>query len=88
MVNSFHAQHRFLRWPLDHLFHSHHFRLVSIQRLRAFGSDHFPVLVELQYDPAPEQQSLQADASDEQEARDTLASKGVQEAEVPEPEKR
>jgi endonuclease/exonuclease/phosphatase (EEP) superfamily protein YafD len=87
MVNSFHAQHRFLRWPLDHVFHSHHFRLVSIQRLREFGSDHFPVLVELQYDPAPEQQSLQADASDEQEARETLESGGISEADVPEPEK-
>lgn len=88
MVNSFHAQYRFLRWPLDHLFHSHHFRLVSIQRLREFGSDHFPVLVELQYDPAPEQQSLQASAEDEQDARETLASRNARESDVPEPEKR
>jgi len=87
MVNSFHAQHWFLRWPLDHLFHSHHFRLVRIQRLHEFGSDHFPVLVELQYDPAPEQQSLQGDAEDEQEANEKIAKEQVDESDVPEPEK-
>jgi endonuclease/exonuclease/phosphatase (EEP) superfamily protein YafD len=88
MVNSFHAQHWFLRWPLDHLFHSHHFQLVRIQRLAEFGSDHFPVLVELQYDPAPGQQSLQGDAHDEQEAAQKLGEEGINEADVPEPDKR
>lgn len=88
MVNSFHAQHWFLRWPLDHLFHSHHFQLVRIQRLPAFGSDHFPVMVELQYDPAPEQQSLQPDAADEREAQRKIDEKQVKETDVPEPEKR
>ena len=88
MVNSFHAQDWFLRWPLDHLFHSHHFRLVRIQRLQEFGSDHFPVLVELQYDPAPEQESLQGDAGDEQEANEKIASEHVDEGDVPEPDKR
>ncbi|WP_313088158.1 endonuclease/exonuclease/phosphatase family protein [Pseudomonas sp.] len=88
MVNSFHAQHWFLRWPLDHLFHSHHFKLVRIQRLPEFGSDHFPVLVELQYDPAPEQQSLPGDADDQREAQHKLDEKPADETDVPEPEKR
>jgi endonuclease/exonuclease/phosphatase (EEP) superfamily protein YafD len=48
MFNTFHARYPFVRWPLDHLFHSRHFRLSQIQRLAAFGSDHFPILVELQ----------------------------------------
>ncbi|QGZ31324.1 endonuclease/exonuclease/phosphatase family protein [Stutzerimonas stutzeri] len=87
MVNSFHARHWFLRWPLDHLFHSHHFQLVSIQRLPQFGSDHFPVLVELQYDPDGEQQSLPGDTSDEREAQDKIDQKDVSESDVPEPEK-
>lgn len=87
MVNSFHAQHWFLRWPLDHLFHSHHFQLVRIQRLPRFGSDHFPVLVELQYDPASDQQSLQSDAADEREADEKIGEKDVDESDVPEPEK-
>ena len=87
MVNSFHAQHWFLRWPLDHLFHSHHFQLVGIQRLQEFGSDHFPVLVELQYDPAPEQQSLPGDEDDEREADEKISKEGVRVTDVPEPEK-
>lgn len=88
MVNSFHAQHWFLRWPLDHLFHSHHFQLIHIQRLPQFGSDHFPVLVELQYDPASAQQSLRGDAADELEADEKISEKDVSESDVPEPEKR
>ncbi|WP_226649095.1 endonuclease/exonuclease/phosphatase family protein [Microbulbifer variabilis] len=48
MFNTFHAKHWFIRWPLDHLFHSKHFKLVDIQRLPAFGSDHFPLLTHLQ----------------------------------------
>lgn len=38
---------RFLRFPLDHIFHSDHFTLSSICRLASFGSDHFPLLTEL-----------------------------------------
>jgi endonuclease/exonuclease/phosphatase (EEP) superfamily protein YafD len=36
--NSYHAEHRLLRYPLDHVFHSNHFRLVDLQRLRSIGS--------------------------------------------------
>lgn len=45
--NTFHTQLPFLRWPLDHLFHSNHFLLVEMKRLPKFGSDHFPLLIEL-----------------------------------------
>ena len=47
MYNTFHAGYPFLRWPLDHLFHSDHFGVIGLRRLPAFGSDHFPILVEL-----------------------------------------
>jgi len=47
LYNTFHAQIPFLRWPLDHLFHSDHFTLQDIQRLDAIGSDHFPILARL-----------------------------------------
>lgn len=49
--HTFHARYPFLRYPLDHCFHSKHFRLVSFKRLRAFGSDHFPVGIKLSYEP-------------------------------------
>lgn len=49
--NSFHAQLWPLRWPLDHVFHSPDFLLRRLRRLPAFGSDHFPILVELEHAP-------------------------------------
>lgn len=45
--NSFHADYWFARWPLDHLFHSPHFRLGALHRLPSIGSDHFPMLFQL-----------------------------------------
>jgi endonuclease/exonuclease/phosphatase (EEP) superfamily protein YafD len=38
----------FLRFPLDHIFHSESLRLVSLERLPDIGSDHFPLLAVLQ----------------------------------------
>jgi endonuclease/exonuclease/phosphatase (EEP) superfamily protein YafD len=51
MFNTFNAEYWFARWPLDHIFHSHHFALVSMTRLPGFGSDHFPLLTELALAP-------------------------------------
>lgn len=50
-INTFHANLPFLRWALDHVFHSACFSLVNIKRLPNIGSDHFPLLTMLQYDP-------------------------------------
>lgn len=47
IYNTFHAQVPFMRWPLDHVFHSRHFMLVELTRLPPFGSDHFALLTEL-----------------------------------------
>lgn len=41
--NSFDARYWFLRWPLDHIFHSRHFELIDIERQPFVGSDHFPM---------------------------------------------
>ncbi len=45
---SYHAKIPFMRWPLDHLFHTPEFNLNRIRRLPRFGSDHFPLLIDLQ----------------------------------------
>ncbi len=68
MYNTFHAGYWFLRWPLDHLFHSSHFKLRRIERLPAFGSDHFPILVELLYcgKALRDQNGLEAEKEDKQ----------------------
>jgi endonuclease/exonuclease/phosphatase (EEP) superfamily protein YafD len=50
--NTFHAHYPFLRVPLDHVFHSPHFRLASLERVDdACGSDHFPVYICLSLEP-------------------------------------
>ena len=72
--NSFHAGYFFLRFPLDHFFHSTHFRIIELRRLAYFGSDHFPMLIRLSYEPEAErqQEEPQADASDQAEAEEKL----------------
>ena len=45
--NTFHAKYPLLRWPLDHIFVSHHFKVVSMKRLKNFNSDHFPIYAKL-----------------------------------------
>ncbi|GHD15765.1 endonuclease/exonuclease/phosphatase family protein [Tianweitania populi] len=74
MVNSFDARYWFMRWPLDHLFHSAHFRLVDMQRLEAGGSDHFPVQFDLVLCPDRDAVSRpdEADAGDLNRARDLV----------------
>jgi len=68
--HTFHAEYPFMRFPLDHCFHSNHFRLVDFKRLGYYGSDHFPVYIKLSFEPdgAAEQDELQADASKQHEA--------------------
>ena len=88
MFNTFHADHWFLRWPLDHLFHSKHFTLSAMKRLPKFGSDHFPVFVELMYDRArgAQQHGLEADAADKELAEEKIAAEPVSENDVHEPQ--
>jgi len=72
--HTFHASYPFLRFPLDHFFHSNHFRLVDFRRLGYFGSDHFPVYIKLSYetDAIHEQEELQADQSQKEEAHEKV----------------
>ena len=58
----------FFRYPLDHLFITPQWQLVKLKRLPACGSDHFPVMVRLEYKPdkaykqpveAPEKEDLE-----------------------------
>ena len=49
--NTHHAKIPFLRYPVDHIFHSPSFRLIELRRLPQFGSDHFPIFAALSYEP-------------------------------------
>lgn len=69
LINTFHANYWFLRWPLDHLFHSRHFTVADIRRLPKFGSDHFALLTELVLEPdANSKNEAGLSNSDEDEA--------------------
>lgn len=87
MFNTFHAKIWFLRWPLDHVFHSAHFTLSSIRRLRSFGSDHFALFTELVFETGRDvrQSGLQADQDDLAWAKDKADSQRVSKKDVPQP---
>ncbi|MFC7669393.1 endonuclease/exonuclease/phosphatase family protein [Hymenobacter humi] len=86
MLPTFHADHKLLRWPLDHVFHSAHFRLQRLERLAHIGSDHFPIYIRLSYEPSgwheQERELEVADAGDHQEAEEKIE-EGVAEAADP-----
>ncbi len=72
-INTFNARSRIMRYPLDHVFASRHFQLVELRRLPDIGSDHFPILVVLDYDPgAASDEEPRPDAGDEQEAEEAI----------------
>ncbi len=50
--NSFHAHYPFMRFPLDHAFTSTDMKLKDMRRLHNFDSDHFPIFISLQHEPA------------------------------------
>lgn len=71
VYSTFHADHWFLRWPLDYVFVTPSFRLLDMQVLQSFGSDHLPVLVDLCHAPganAPQEAPSAADSKDATEA--------------------
>lgn len=52
--NTFNANYKLLRWPLDHAFHSKDFSLLEISREENIGSDHFPMYIKLNHEPKAE----------------------------------
>lgn len=72
--NTFHAHHRLMRFPLDHVFCSTDFTLLDIQRMPNCGSDHFPMFIKLQYEPkaAAVQEEPKADSADLKTAEEKI----------------
>ena len=77
-INTFHVKYPFLRWALDHIFHSACFTVVDIKRMPSIGSDHFPVMTTLQYDP--EQASKQQSNAPTEKVEDVKEAKNTIEA--------
>lgn len=84
LYNTFHAEYPIVRWPLDHLFHSRHFKLRTLRRLPPIGSDHFALYTELSYEPEGVEREVISSAQDDHtQARAMAAQKGVSSRDVP-----
>ncbi|MCX2738614.1 endonuclease/exonuclease/phosphatase family protein [Pontibacter anaerobius] len=72
--NTYNAHIPVFRYPLDHVFYDPAFRLVNLRRLDKFGSDHFPILITLNYEPQREleQEHPRADLEDKHEANELI----------------
>ena len=85
LLPTFHADYKLLRWPLDHVFHSAHFRLQDLKRLPHIGSDHYPIYIRLSYEPQgwqTQEAELEApDAEDRLEAREKIQEAAEEEVE-------
>lgn len=75
LYSTFHAGYWFLRWPLDHIFHSCDFLMSAMRILPSVGSDHFPVYGKFQYAPVARhiQEETVADAGEMHEAKEKIA---------------
>ena len=87
VYNTFNAFYWFMRWPLDHLFHSNHFTLTEIRKLPGFDSDHFALLTQLNFegDRKIEQKGLDSNTEDQSWAEEKLKGQEVSENDVPTP---
>lgn len=72
--NTYHAKFPIFRWPLDHIFHSSHFKLETIERLGAVNSDHFPMFIRLSYEPEEksDQPAIEKEKNTEKKANETI----------------
>lgn len=64
--STFHAKYPLMRWPLDHVFISQHFKLIDIKRLPTYGSDHFPIIVKLNYESTAEMEQEKPEPDEEE----------------------
>jgi len=87
--NTYNAHIPLFRYPLDHVFYDPAFRLISLERLPKFGSDHFPISITLNYEPQHEEEQdvPVANGEDKAEANE-LIQEGLEKGEELNGEKR
>ena len=69
--STFSANHWWMRFPLDYIFCSSHFGLLSMNRMPHNGSDHFAMFIHLQYQPVLKAVQKEPEA-DEKELTDAV----------------
>lgn len=82
--NTFSARSVLMRWPLDHLFHSRHFRIVDMARWPDIMSDHFPMYFKLLLTPVEKVDEMpdKADAEEKAEAKEMIDKKQAEDREA------
>ncbi len=82
LLATFPAERWWLRFPLDHVFHSVELELVELKVAPAFGSDHLPIFARLQVDDGagPRRQEPEPVGDDLELVREKIAN-GVESAE-------
>jgi endonuclease/exonuclease/phosphatase (EEP) superfamily protein YafD len=82
LYNTYNVFVPLFRYPLDHIFYSSEFGLIALKKLESIGSDHFPILVALNYEPDDDNTDGQekTDASEEEEVEEKIDD-GTQESE-------
>jgi endonuclease/exonuclease/phosphatase (EEP) superfamily protein YafD len=77
LLNTFDANNPLFRFPLDHVFHSRHFKLIELRRLPKVGSDHFPVFIALALQPdAREEQAQKPPREEEERVAEEMVERG------------
>ncbi len=83
--NTFHTGYALLRWPLDHVFHTNDFTLIELTRLTSIDSDHFPMFINLNYEPraeAMQEQPEEANGDEKQWADEKIEDGNPNQTEV------
>lgn len=68
MYNTYHAQYPLLRYPLDHVFLSTGLAVHRMRIIKTPGSDHFGVLIEVEFDRSHQPEPPKPDSGDREEA--------------------
>ncbi len=74
LFNTYNVSVPLLRYPLDHIFYSTDFGLLTLKKLEDIGSDHFPLLIGLNYEPDTDNSKglEKTDASEEAEVEEKI----------------
>jgi endonuclease/exonuclease/phosphatase (EEP) superfamily protein YafD len=74
LFNTYNVFIPFFRYPLDHIFYSKEFGLLSLKKLESIGSDHFPLLIGLNYEPGADyrEEVEETDAEEEEEVEEKI----------------
>ena len=70
LYSTFDARRWYARWPLDHVFHDRRFLLNQLQVGSNINSDHFPIFVELVYQPEAQELQEETEAADRRDIRE------------------